>query len=609
MRYLLLLFLLFLGVQVWAVALNLPERFEVKGIPWEDIYKNKSNSSEVVFHFENNKFWFSEKRHGLGVGERIYDKLGVWDQYFESKGEGIYRNGVLSGKVSFVYWIYSVDFKLYTRETVVTYLLKGKTSEAGVLDIKLENGKIIKDSIRNWIVNEDQSKVIRYTNRWIEVKPTNPGGEGHYIYLQLPLNQPQSIQTVIKEPKPEKTPMPQEDTVDTQPILTLPDTTNMSMSIGAQDPIPKTETDPCKDPNQDAAMKEYCANKAYNIKLEAQQKKQDDIEEKKIEEELAREEIQERQLEALEKEQAAQREAWRQRQKVYEQQKSDKLASDMQQLRQKHAEIKKAHKIVDLFGEDDESKRLAHKKIDALKKKNNTLEGTTKIKQAIKKQFYDAKQEKLQGEAAVEMEKVKAWDKSIKRTKTIRDSAMTANKVIAKFDPTGTGDKIVSTMEHIYTAAEGYDKNNSFGGMVNYVVEKKASDISGGWSDTAKESIETYKDIYSGKEIKLKKHEYYYDKSGKRVTTYKKGDKVYDKKHQEITYSFQRRLLKNAVFKLNNAHNVIKQAADKTEAMIKATKSGNINSMINAGMELKEVKEGIGSGTNSVVNKLTGEGK
>jgi len=85
-----------------------------------------------------------------------------------------------------------------------------------------------------------------------------------------------------------------------QPI-TIPKT-NLSANAGVsantqtQETVPQTTYDPCKDPNQDAAMKEYCANKAYNAKLDREEEADDKAREKAWEEEDKKEEAHQKML-------------------------------------------------------------------------------------------------------------------------------------------------------------------------------------------------------------------------------------------------------------------------------------------------------------------------
>ena len=130
--------------------------------------------------------------------------------------------------------------------------------------------------------------------------------------------------------------------------------------------------------------------------------------------------------------------------------------------------------------------------------------------------------------------------------------------------------------------------------------------MSGGWSDVAKEEIETYKKYQKGGSITLKKHEYYYDKDKNRLTKVKKGQKLYDENDNEITFSFEKRIFKNTVTKLNDDYNSISTAATKIEEIKEGVVTGDFNKVVNAGLNTMDAKDSIDGGTDKII-KGTGQ--
>lgn len=612
-KLLIVFFFIFLLLQAEEVQLNLPERFDVKPykswILLNGVRSRNDSAQHTVFHFKKNEFTIYDKESiNYGGGTFLKER---------ASGGGNFSSEKINGKVFNNSTMTNSDIA-YTKR-IEEYILSGDINASGIFHLILTYNKEVECKVKS---KKDEYGYDKYSTAgiWRDCavgEQMNNNLEIHYL-LQLPVNQSQSSQVFIPDVQniPEE-PTESQSSPKPQPTLNLPTTITASASIGAEEE-PEAPYDPCKDKEADQAMKDYCAKKAANAKLQVEYDAQDKAEEEakaKAEADYQKrlkawndEEEAQRQRDKTEF--AKQREAWRERQREYDKAENDDIAKDQRKRRAKledmkkaQEEIKKAYKIIDRFGGDMDSQLMAYKKVGKLSDHAN-LEKASKIKNALRKQYYDSTQIRLQGEAEYQTSKAKELQKSSNRAAAIRDGALNANKVLAKFDPTGTGNRIVSVMGHIYTAAEGYDKNNSLRGMINHVVTKEASDLSGGYSDMALEEREAYKRYYAGKSIKLTTSEYYYDAKGKRITSVTKGQKVYDKNHHEITYSFVKRLSKGIILKMIDNHNIIKKSLDSAKNLKDSIKKGDIGGIIDASNELLDAKGSLEKGTDKVLKKL-----
>ena len=82
---------------------------------------------------------------------------------------------------------------------------------------------------------------------------------------------------------------------------------------------------------------------------------------------------------------------------------------------------------------------------------------------------------------------------------------------------------------------------------------------------------------------------------------------MYDIDHNEITFSFSKRIFKNSIKKLNDNHNTINTASTKVEEFNEGIVTSDFNKVVNAGLEMKDAKNSIDSGMDSTVNKLEGK--
>jgi hypothetical protein len=608
------LFFVFIFIyHVEAVELNLPEKFDVEVSRWwitENGVKvtnkslNRITSIPIIFHFNKNSFYFKTKKI-------LYLSDQYQRDYSRVSGKGKLDKGEFVGKMISENWNYSKG-TLHFYEKSTSKLTAAINSDGKLYIID-----------KNTITNECKTRELT-DKGWGAFKRcsgklllgVHKTDFQTHMLLQLPINQSQSSQKFIDDPKPEI-----DEPIQVQYPKALIDTqTPISAGINIPVPTPPVQskpTNPCKDPafKDDPDWKTYCANKAANAKADAEYEKANAKEEAEYQRKLVEYEKKKAQWDKEEelrraaqaKENEANAKRWREANKRQDRIDHQKIADDMQKRKAFQKQQQKNIRLINKFAESGDEWSAAYHRIKKLDQSGDT-EKSKKIYSAHKKIYYDSKQLKHQADYTYEMGKEKALAESEKYAKGVRDTALTINKVAAKFDPTGMGDRIVETMENTYETIDAYSKGG-IEGVVDHYVEKKASELSGGLSDVAKESIETLKDLKAGKRIKLKSHEYYYDQKGNRLTTYKKGEKVYNEKHEEVTYSFEKRLFYSALYKANEEHNLIQQGATKTKAFIKAAKSGDINGMVNTSMELKDTKEGIGIGADKVVKKVTGEEK
>jgi hypothetical protein len=81
----------------------------------------------------------------------------------------------------------------------------------------------------------------------------------------------------------------------------------------------------------------------------------------------------------------------------------------------------------------------------------------------LKKQMYESGQILNEAEADYQTAVADEIGRKTEVVKQIRDNATRVNRVLAKFDPTGTGAKIVGLQQNIYGAIDGYEKGGIAG--------------------------------------------------------------------------------------------------------------------------------------------------
>ncbi len=588
-----------------AVELNLPDRFDVKVSKWwitengvkiNNTLINKITSTPIVFHFNKNKFHFKSGKILYLSDERQKD-------YSSISAKGKFINGKLTGKIISKNWNYSNG----------TLHFYDKYTSSLTATIKSDGTLYIIDT--NTIANECKSR-FQTDEGWGSFKDCS--GEllsgmhkietdfkTHFI-LKLPINQSQSQQKFIDDPQQQI----EEPTQEQPQPITIPKT-NLSVNVFANNEVvdesQKKEINPCTDIDfkNDPELKKYCANKAYNDQLDADEA----IEDKKIDDELKAQEAEDIRIEALEKEEAKkraiaqeaqrkQREAWSDRQNQRDKIENQELANDMQKRKDKQEQKTKAQRkiyeakmIVHQFVDKADDRKKYLDKIDELSNKDTNLEDAVKIKNDARKKHYDSSQLAHKKELEKQLKSAKYWDDMSKSTEFVRDSSLTINKVIAKFDPTGTGDKIVNTMEHIYDGIEGYEKDGIDGTIVK-LVDKHTNDMGRFSKDRAQE----YRDLHT-KGLKLNKDEIYYDKDHNRLTTYKSGDRLYDKNDQEVTFSYMQRLRKTSISKLDETYNPQTKANKVINTIVEGVKEGDFNKVVGGGLDASdlygEVKGGL----------------
>ncbi len=267
------------------------------------------------------------------------------------------------------------------------------------------------------------------------------------------------------------------------------------------------------------------------------------------------------------------------------------IAEDQKNRKEKQAIIKRAHDTVDKFGDSYEQQRLSHKKIEELSK-NADIEKTNKINSAIRKQFFDSSQMRKEAKAEYEAAKLKEIDKKGKYVKAIKDTSLTINKIIAKADPTGTGDKIVSVMEHAYAGVEGYEKGGGSGAIVK-ILDLHSNGVATETVDTAQE----YRDLHT-KGVKLNKDEKFYNKDGERVTKVKSGDKTYattkGDEGEEKEFSMVDRISKKTLKKVDEIYNPQTKVDNTIKNIKEGVAEGDFNKVANGAMDAADIKDDLG---------------
>lgn len=595
-----------LGISAGQSTFVFPPRFDVvvdkkwetrQGRKIADRYSLRENRRRLILHFRGNRFSFKTPLH-------LFADYGNSLIYLSVSGHGVVEGGAVRGEIITKAVNASASGGIYSYE-INSYKLSGNLDSNARLHLEYRYGDSLQCRVRMKKFENGGFK-IDPSGQWY-VCPASwnhplPGFVGH-MSLQLPTDPDQvkiiddgngnessvEIPAGLSSARGMTTRAPTANSVPSQPIAE-----RQSPPQGAA--RPQSPYDPCKDPDQDAAMKQYCATKAYNAKVRQEnaaaqaamdaeidrESKADEEAQIRLEKAWAEERLRERQT--LE----SQRKAWLARQRESDRHQRERLNRDIAEIHARHEKIAQIDKMIDRFGEDYGAKRVLRKKVDALAA-GADRQRMENLQQAVRKMTYDSRQIRLQGEADYEQAKAGELGRSAQKAEVIRDTALTANKVLARMDPTGTGEKIVEWQERGYHAIEGYGKGGVVG-AVDSLVEKEAGDLSGGYSDTVKKQIEDYRQ-YTGKGLTLKDNEVYYDRAGHRLHRVRKWQKIYNAKGEEVSFSFGRRIVKAALFKLNEDHNGIQSALQNLRTMEKGIREGDVNKVLNAGLELKGSEE------------------
>jgi len=397
--------------------------------------------------------------------------------------------------------------------------------------------------------------------------------------------------------------------------LTPPNTTKPILAgTGIVEPIPKEKPlDPCQDPDfkNDPDWKQHCVNKRYNetLKKEEQEAKDKRIQaeikaEKEYQAKLAKYNEEERQINLKV---IQENEKGNKRREAIEKQENqafhDSIAKDMQERKEFQAKQQRNLKLINRFASGDEWSDAYHniKEID----KTGDMKKSEKLYSEHKKTYYNSWRERQMKESEVLNKRVEKFDKASNNAEFIRDTSLTINKVIAKLDPTGIGDKIVEIQENIGNLIDAAEKGGVEGVIVkstSIVTNKFTKDIGG---DIIEKTHKQIKD-YNENGIKLDKSDKIYDKDGNRLTRYKKGDRAYNKNKEEISFSTGRRALSNIFFDVADGKNPIKKTEDAIKNIKDGVAEGDFNKAVNAGLDLSDAKESIDGGTDKAVKKLEG---
>ncbi len=581
------------------VELNLPEKFDVKVSKWwitENGVKisaktvDKITSAPIIFHFNENSFYFASNKI-------LYLSIGGQRDYSSISGEGKIIKGKLVGKITSENWNYYKNilhfYDKYTSSLTATIKSNG---ELHIVDTSTITS-ICKE--REW--TEEGWGALKICSG--KIYDNIYGGQKKFqthMILQLPINQSQSSQAFIPDSLVEPDPI-QEQLQPTTPMITRSADAEDSVDTQIQETKPKTNYDLCKDPNQDSATREYCANKAYNRKLKEKEQEEEIAEEKSERERQRQEEAYQNMLsdwyeedhqtnikfvKGLDGRKKRSQEVEARANRAFH----DSIAKDQRERKAKQAEIKIAHDIVDKFGDSYDQQRLSHKKIEELSRDADS-EKATKIKNIMRKQYFDSQQIKTQGEAEYQIAKAKEIGKKSKYVETIKDTSLTINKGLAKLDPTGTGDKIVKVMEHAYAGVDGYEKGGGSGLVV------KVMDIhTNGMATQTVETAQEYHDLHT-KGVKLNKDEKFYDKDGKRLTVIKSGDKAYatakGDKGEKKNFSMVSRITKKALEKVDETYNPQTKVMNSLKNIKDGITEGDFNKVANGAMDAVDIKDNL----------------
>ena len=561
------------------IGLNLPNVFSTKlskkltdkdWYCWACCYL-PFTPTPLIFNFENGK-----------VNATINTKVNRYYHYFAINGE--FSNGKFKGELVRKVGNYQEKNNILYSLMTEKVKLEGKLNRStGILDIFAVGIKTLESKTKY----NEKGKISPYGIWKIEQSLSIDLTNVIHFYLQLPINQTQSSQKFIPNTSSESQPI--------QPI-TIPKT-NLSVNISANKET-KEEVqegyDQCKDLNQDQATKEYCANKAYNKKIDEENKRLDIEEEKQIEkDEKAKKEYQKKLDKYNEEERqinlkVIKENEIRRKQIAQDDIKRDKLfnnsiANDMQERKNKQAEKTKAQRkiyeaemIIHQFVDDADDRKQYLDKIGSLSNKDTTLEDAIKIKNNARKKHYDSIQLVHKKELDLQLSKVKYWDTMSKRASFVRDTSITINKILALpvVAQASLGTIVSSTAVKAVTvtttipfvhgattnAVDAYVKDGGTGVVVSLAkdaLDQVTLKTGGSFIDKAYRTVK-----YNTTGVEIPSDIKAYDKNGHIVTKTKIGVSVYDKNKNDITF---------AVMKKSTQHNLWTTKANKD------IKSGDIN--------------------------------
>ncbi|WP_294954950.1 hypothetical protein [Sulfurovum sp.] len=569
-----MLFVVFLFVPffLWAeeVQLNLPERFDAK-IMKGHYYSTNGNypikydkefyehdpqpESCRIIHFVNGKFYLNCKY--VNSSQKAFPrKNGAYAKdYVILKLEGTYtKDGLIKG--SFTH--YSNVWEYNTKYTIPSTFSEYKDSEKGEIEGEIKGDKIFvkqhytkKKYYTNYTEYISDTGLYKVTGKWKLIHPAiTPIKATYDLNILAEISSQTSTQTepIPNEPEPIQ---PQANTnISPQDDKVTLNTDTQEQPVQPQQP--QKEQDPCTPPIDDA-WQEYCEAKAYNAKI----KEQEEADAKAAEQDAKEEEAYQKRLAAWNEEQRQSnikfvksrkaeikkvKEIWDKEDKTF----NDSIAKEQAKRKAKQAEIKKAHDIIDRFGDDYETQRAAHKKVEALAKSADTQKAK-KIKNAIRKQFYDSKQIKLQADAEFQANRAKELDKRAKRLETVRDTAVTANKVLATVYGGALIEGIAQVHESATNAIDAAQKDGWEGALVSVVkdgVNSKTFNMGSNSVDMIFHSTQ----LHTKKGAMVPEGMKVYDKNGYLVKRIKANKRYFDKKGKDISFSVKRKVLTTKSF-------------------------------------------------------------
>ncbi len=605
------------------VQLNLPERFDVSipVKPFPGIGSIKK-IPDIILHVNGDHFRLYQPRHkyihddaptGTVEGNIIY----TLDRYISLEGSGSFHNGVFEGfaiRKNLGYMsatgIATCPQTLIDKE-VVKFKITGKSNYSGQAKIKLISIKYLEcltNKEGGW--NRDKKKV--WFGPLVPCYGMDPTPNYTLLFsFQLPINQSQSSQTFIPDPQAEPEPIQKQPVIIPKTDLTAE--AGVSPENQIEEPTLTKQQNPCTPPIDDA-WKEYCEAKAYNAKI----KQQEEADTKAAEQEAKEEEEYQKRLDAWNEEerqsniafiksQEAEREKadkiWQEEDKAF----NESIAKDQAERRAKQAEIEKAHKIIDRFGGDYATQSEAHKKIDYLAQTADAKQAK-RIKNAVRKRFYDSRQTRLQGEAEFYNNVGDELGKSAKRAETIRDTAVNAEKVIAmvavpEIKAVGElegieGEAIKETVKHVefvagttekaINAIGAYSKDGLTGAVVS-VVKDTANDKTFNLGGDSVDQIYHSAQLHTKKGALVPEGMKVYDKNGYLVKRIKANERYFDKKGKNITFSVKRKVLSTQPF--------IAQSE-------KDFKKGDANKKVNTVLNIWSTTTGIVGGAIDLAGKV-----
>jgi len=263
-HFLLIGFMLIVGMQAEEVQLNLPERFDIN-IPVKAIkYKSFIQKVPSVKIFVNgNSFTINQPKHKYMHTTNITNiKGGAWTEFSNSyvslKGGGIFKNGEFIGNVIVEFLMYQGSAGLFTspsaltHDTTIKYKISAKSDSNGRVKIKLIKDNIIKCLTPSVQTYDGEKHTIFYDplvpcqSKYYKDLPKYPHS---WVPFQLPINQSQSQQKFIADPNSET----EESTSITDQPITLPKAT-FSADLSANQEL---QGEPEQEEYLDEAMIEY----------------------------------------------------------------------------------------------------------------------------------------------------------------------------------------------------------------------------------------------------------------------------------------------------------------------------------------------------------------